>query len=73
MLSAATQNVRLTEQALMEGEVNLTDVIVLRRTAVDAQLEYLAVLADAYAAWFEVSTALDVDPLELTTLLTGNH
>lgn len=73
VLSAATQNVRLTEQALMEGEVNLTDVIVLRRTAVDAQLEYLAVLADAYAAWFEVSTALDVDPLELTTLLTGNH
>lgn len=73
VLGAATQNVNLTEQALMEGEVDLTDVIVLRRTAVDAQLEYLAVLADAYAAWFEVSTALDVDPLELTTLLTGNH
>ncbi|HMU62281.1 MAG TPA: TolC family protein [Gemmatimonadales bacterium] len=73
VLGAATQNVNLMEQALMEGEVDLTDVIILRRTAVDAQLEYLAVLADAYAAWFEVSTALDVDPLELTTLLTGNH
>lgn len=72
VLTAASENVNLTEQALREGEVNLTDVIVLRRTALDAQLEYLAVLANAYTAWFEVAAALDVDPLELPVLLTGN-
>lgn len=71
VLASSTENVALTERALVEGEVDLTDVIVLRRAALEAQLEYLAVLADAYAAWFEVSAALDVDPLDLATLLTG--
>jgi len=73
VLTAATENVALTEQALLEGEVDLTDVIVLRRTALEAQLESLAVLADAYSAWFEVAAALDVDPLGLSTLLTGKN
>lgn len=73
VLTAATENVALTEQALLEGEVDLTDVIVLRRTALEAQLESLAVLADAYSAWFEVAAALDVDPLELSMLLTGKN
>ena len=71
VLASSAENVALTERALLEGEVDLTDVIVLRRAALEAQLEYLAVLADAYSAWFEVSAALDVDPLDLATLLTG--
>ncbi|HQR16950.1 MAG TPA: TolC family protein [Gemmatimonadales bacterium] len=71
VVASAAENVALTERALVEGEVDLTDVIVLRRAALEAQLEYLAVLADAYSAWFEVSAALDVDPLELAPLLTG--
>lgn len=71
VLGAATENVTLTERALTEGEVSLTDVILLRRTALDAQLEYLAVQADAYNSWFELAAALGVGPLELPAVLTG--
>jgi cobalt-zinc-cadmium efflux system outer membrane protein len=71
VLRAATENVTLTERALAEGEVSLTDVIVLRATAVNAQLEYLDVLQDAATAWFELAAALAVEPTELTALLGG--
>lgn len=73
VLRAADENVSLTEQALAEGEVDLTEVILLRRTALDAQREYLAVLADAYTAWFELAATLNVAPLELTPILTGKN
>lgn len=73
VLGAATENVTFTERALAEGEVSLTDVILLRRTALDAQLEYLAVLADAYTSWFELAAALGVGPLELPAILTGEN
>lgn len=69
VLRAATENVTLTERALSEGEVSLTDVIVLRATAVNAQLEYLVVLQDATSAWFELAAALAVEPTDLATLL----
>lgn len=69
VLRAATENVTLTERALNEGEVDVTDVLVLRSTAVSAQLEYLEVLRDAANAWFELAAALAADPGELTLLL----
>jgi len=69
VLRAATENVTLTERALTEGEVSLTDVLVLRSTAVSAQLEYLDVLRDAANAWFELAAALAAEPAELPTLL----
>ena len=71
VLRAATENVTLTERALAEGEVSLTDVIVLRATAVNAQLEYLDVLQDAATAWFELAAALAVEPTDLAALLGG--
>ncbi|MGH7673395.1 MAG: TolC family protein [Gemmatimonadales bacterium] len=73
VLQAATQNVVLTERALTEGEVSLTDVLVLRRTAVEAQLEYLDVLNDAYTAWFSLAAALAAEPGELAALLGGTR
>lgn len=73
VLRAATENVTLTERALAEGEVNLTDVLVLRATAVNAQLEYLDVLRDAAEAWFELAAALGAEPADLPALLgTGD-
>jgi len=69
VLRAATENVTLTERALTEGEVSVTDVLVLRGTAVAAQLEYLEVLRDAASAWFDLSAALAVEPAALITLL----
>ncbi len=69
VLRAATENVTLTELALSEGEVSVTDVVVLRTAAVNAQLEYLNVLTDATAAWFEFAAALNTSPAELATLL----
>lgn len=73
VLRAATENVTLTERALTEGEVSLTDVLVLRATAVNAQLEYLDVLRDAWDAWFELAAALAADPADLAALLgTGD-
>ncbi|MGH7614279.1 MAG: TolC family protein [Gemmatimonadales bacterium] len=69
VLQAAAENVALTERALTEGEVSVTEVLVLRRTAVDAQLEYLDVLRDAYGAWFELAAALAAAPSELITML----
>jgi cobalt-zinc-cadmium efflux system outer membrane protein len=73
VLRAATENVTLTERALAEGEVSLTDVLVLRATAVSAQLEYLDVLRDASNAWFELAAALAAEPADLAALLgTGD-
>ncbi len=69
VLRAATENVTLTERALAEGEVNLTDLLVLRATAVNAQLEYLDVLRDASDAWFELAAALATEPADLAALL----
>lgn len=69
VLRAATENVTLTERALTEGEVSVTDVLVLRGTAVAAQLEYLEVLRDAASAWFDLSAALAAEPGALPTLL----
>jgi cobalt-zinc-cadmium efflux system outer membrane protein len=69
VLRAATENVSLTERALTEGEVSVTDVLVLRGTAVAAQLEYLEVLHDAASAWFDLSAALAAEPGALTVLL----
>lgn len=69
ILRAATENVTLTERALAEGEVSLTDVLILRGTAVNAQLEYLDVLRDASEAWFELAAALAVEPADLAALL----
>jgi len=73
VLRAATENLTLTERALAEGEVSLTDVLVLRATAVSAQLEYLDVLRDASNAWFELAAALAAEPADLAALLgTGD-
>lgn len=69
VLRAATENVTLTERALEEGEVSVTDVVVLRSAAVAAQLEYLEVLAEAYLAWFELAAGLNATPAELSELI----
>lgn len=68
VLQAATENVTLTDRAFAEGKVDITDVVVLRTAAVNAQLEYLTVRGDAYAAWFELAAALAVEPQDLTDL-----
>ena len=73
VLRAATENVTLTERALAEGEVSLTDVLVLRTAAVNAQLEYLEVLFEAAEAWFELAAALAAEPAELASLLPGGN
>ena len=73
VLGAATENVALTEQALREGEVSLTDVILLRRTALDAQLEYLDVLTTSYLAWFDFAATLGAEPDDLASLLSGTE
>lgn len=67
-LQAATENVSLSDRAFAEGKLDITDVVVLRTTAVAAQLEYLAVRDDAYTAWFELAAALGVTPRALTDL-----
>jgi cobalt-zinc-cadmium efflux system outer membrane protein len=72
VLRAATENVTLTERAFTEGKVGITDVVVLRSTAVAAQLEYLEVLADAYEGWFRLAAAVGVAPDELNDL-TGEQ
>jgi outer membrane protein TolC len=73
VLGAAADNVALTELALREGEVSLTDVILLRRTAVDAQLEYLDVLTTSYLAWFDFAATLGAEPNDLAPLLSGTE
>ncbi len=73
VLRAAAENVTLTERALAEGEVSLTDVLVLRTTAVATQLEYLEVLREAFDAWFELAAALGVEPARLSSLLTAGN
>lgn len=65
VLRAARDNVTLTDRAFTEGKVDITDVVVLRRAAVDAQLEYLTVRSDAYTAWFELAAAMGVEPEEI--------
>jgi outer membrane protein TolC len=69
VLRAATENVTLTERALEEGEVSVTDVVVLRSAAVAAQLEHLEVLGEAYLAWFELAAAFNATPKELVGLI----
>ena len=69
VLASASANVALTERALAEGEVGLTEVLLLRGTALGAQLEYLDVLTNNYEAWFELAAALGVEPSELPGLL----
>ena len=68
ILPAASQNVTLTERALTEGEVGLTEVLVLRSSAVTAQLEYLEVLQEVLDAWAALATAAGVEPGELERL-----
>jgi hypothetical protein len=58
---------------LAEGEVSVTDVLVLRGTAVAAQLEYLDVLRDAASAWFELSAALAIEPSALSAILNPGN
>lgn len=73
-LGAAGENIALTERALLEGEVSVTDVLVLRSTTASARLEYLEVLRDAFEAWFELAAALASEPAELPGLLaTGRE
>jgi cobalt-zinc-cadmium efflux system outer membrane protein len=72
VLRAATENVTLTERAFAEGKVGIADVVVLRSTAVAAQLEYLEVLADAYEGWFRLAAAVGVAPDELNDV-TGEQ
>lgn len=69
VLGAATENVTLTERALAEGEASVTDVIVLRTAAVNAQLEYLDVLLDLYSSWFDLAAAVAATPSELADVL----
>lgn len=71
VLRAATENVTLTETALEEGSASVTDVIVLRTAAVAAQLEYLDVLAEATAAWFQLAAALSVSPADLAQFISN--
>lgn len=73
VLRAANENVALTERALAEGEVSVTDVLVLRGAAVAAQLEYLEVAGAAAEAWFELAAALGADPEELPALVGGGR
>jgi outer membrane protein TolC len=68
VLRAATENVTLSDRAFAEGKVDITDVVVLRTAAVNAQLEYLAVRGDAYTAWFDLAAALGIEPEALTHL-----
>ena len=69
VLTAAEENVVLTERALAEGEMSLTEVLLLRRTALDAQLEYLEVFANSYNAWFDLAAALGVEPEAVPAIL----
>jgi cobalt-zinc-cadmium efflux system outer membrane protein len=69
VLQSASENVALTERALAEGEVSVTDVLLLRSTSVGAQLEYLEVLHDSLDAWFALAAALAAEPSELEALL----
>lgn len=69
VLPSANDNVRLVERALVEGEVSLTEVLVLRGTAVAAQLEYLDVLQGAVGAWVELAAAVSADPSDLNRIL----
>lgn len=73
VLGAAAENVALTERSLSEGEATLTEVIVLRRTAVEAQLEYLDVLRASYSAWFDLAAAVAATPEELPALLRSGE
>ena len=70
VLTAAVDNVALTERAFAEGEVDIADVLLLRGIAAAAQLEYLDVLESAYGAWFELAAAVAAEPAELTALMT---
>lgn len=72
-LGAVEENVALTERALQEGEVSLTEVLLLRRTSVEAQLEYLEVLTSSYFAWFELAATLGAEPNDLPALLGGTE
>jgi outer membrane protein, heavy metal efflux system len=65
VLVAATENVVLTDRAFSEGKVDIIQALVLRTVAINARFEYLAVLQDAYSAWFLLAAALGVEPEHL--------
>ncbi|MBK7716142.1 MAG: hypothetical protein IPI38_12085 [Gemmatimonadetes bacterium] len=48
-------------------------MILLRRTALDAQLEYLDVLTTSYLAWFDFAATLGAEPDDLASLLSGTE
>lgn len=73
VLRAATENVTLSDRAFTEGEVGVTDVLVLRTAAVAAQLEYLQVQREAYLAWFELAAAMNATPAELRELIESEN
>jgi cobalt-zinc-cadmium efflux system outer membrane protein len=73
VLRAATENVTLTDQAFAEGEVGLTDVLVLRTAAVAAQIEHLEVQREVYLAWFELAAAVDAAPADISELIKSEN
>lgn len=73
VLGAASENVLLSERAFDEGKISIADVVLLRSSAVAAQLEYLDVLGEAYAGWFELAAALATDPQDITSLPETDH
>jgi outer membrane protein TolC len=73
VLRAAAENVTLSELSFNEGKIGIADVIVLRTTAVAAQLEYLEVLTDAYEGWYRLAAAVGVPPTRLNELAGGQQ
>jgi len=73
LLLAGAENAELASVAFEEGELSIADVVVFRSTVLATQLEYLEVLADAYSAWFALSSALDARPEELIQLLEASN
>jgi len=73
LLAAGAENAELAAVAFEEGELSVADVVVFRTTALATQLEHLEVLADAYAAWFSLAAALNVEPTELIETLEASN
>lgn len=71
VLRAAEENVALSQRALEEGALAITEVIVIRSVALAARLEYLDVLQDAYAAWFRLAATVAVTPSDIARLQEG--
>lgn len=68
ILTAADENVRLSERALEEGELGIRDVVVLRSLALAARLEHLDVLRETLHSWYTLAAALAASASELQTL-----